>query len=672
MKAQDLKKQIDILIDRLNDFSYRYHVLAQPIVSDAEYDRQMRELEVLEAAHPELIRADSPTQRVGDKPLEAFETVTHRIPMLSLNNAMDAEELTEFNAQVHRHLARPIEAPIDYCLENKFDGTAVNLVYESGYFVQGATRGDGFQGEDVTSNIKTIKSIPLKLRPLPGGTVPALLEIRGEVLFPKEGFEKLNATRVAAGEEPFANPRNAASGSLRQLDASMTATRPLTFFAYGWGAVEGWALPDSHYERMRLIEQLGFKISPILEKVSGNEALLESYARANIARFSLPFEVDGIVAKVDSIQLQGELGFRQRSPRFAIAAKFPPVEEQTKLLDIIIQVGRTGALTPVAVLAPVQVGGVVVSRATLHNEDEIARKGLLIGDTVIVRRQGDVIPAVVAPILALRNGTERNFTFPSTCPECETVAIRPEGEAAWRCPNPHCPAKVSERIIHFASRDGADIEGLGNKIVELLVEQNIIRDIKDLYALTPDKLEGLPGFAEISSRKLVAAIQASRELPLERFIFALGIRHVGERTALILARRFPNFEKLMVAEEQELEAVPEIGGETARSLVAFFRNPEELALVQALLKEITLIAPQVKEGGILAGKKIVITGTLKTLSRKEAENKVIELGGQVASSVSAKTDFVLAGADPGTKLAKAESLGVKVVSEEEFLALVQA
>lgn len=669
-KTADRERMAELVAD-LNDHAYRYYVLAKPTISDADYDRRFRELESLEARYPAERRPDSPTHRVGGAPLPGFRTVKHRVPMLSLNNAMSEDEVVEFNDQVERFLEKEGVSgrPIEYTVELKFDGVATSLTYKEGIFAEALTRGDGYEGEDITANVRTIKSVPLKLR---GGTAPDLLEIRGEVLFFTREFEQLNEARVAAGEEPFANPRNAAAGSLRQLDSTITAKRPLAFFAYGFGAIEGGSVPDTQAGLIAHAEELGFRVSPFFRRCRGGEELVAAYREAGAARATLPFEVDGIVMKVNSVALQERLGFRQRSPRWAVAAKFPPVEENTKLLDIVVQVGRTGALTPVAVLQPVTVGGVVVSRATLHNEYEIRRKGLMIGDTVVVRRQGDVIPAVVANIPSARTGDEREFVFPDRCPECATPVERPTGEAVARCPNPRCPAQIGQRILHYASRNGADIRGLGDKMVELLLEHDRIGSIADIYTLTTERLGALPRMGDLSSQNLIDAIEQSRSLPLNKFIFALGIRHVGERTALALARHSRSIENFLTLTEAELLEVDEIGPETARSVAEFLRNDEEAAMVRRLLSYgFTLRPPEEAMSEDLAGKTFVVTGTLAGMSRKEAEAAIMARAGKVSGSVSKNTSFVVAGSEPGSKIEKAQALGVPVLDEAGFLALLK-
>jgi DNA ligase (NAD+) len=671
--------RINELVSQLNEHAYRYYVLSQPSVSDAEYDELFRELQGLEKAHAELIRSDSPTQRVGGVPLAGFKTIQHRIPMLSLDNAMNEGELVEFDEQVRRFLSKEgvqIDA-VEYTVEFKFDGVAVSLTYENGALAQAATRGDGTAGEDVTSNVRTIKAIPLKLRrePEPSG----ILEIRGEVLFRKKEFDALNEERLRRGEESFANPRNAASGSLRQLDPRETARRPLWFFAYGIGVVDSQDQAISSLtskplmEAMREVEACGFSISPGFRTVRGVEQLVAAYQRAEEERESLPFEVDGLVIKVNDVMLQERLGFRQRSPRWAIAAKFKPVEAVTLLEDIIIQVGRTGALTPVACLKPVRVGGVIVSRATLHNQDEIERKGVMIGDSVVVRRQGDVIPAVVAPITSSRTGKERKFVFPSQCPECDAPVERVSGEAVIRCPNAHCPAKLHNRLLHYACRDGMDIEGLGDKMVALLLEHDAVRDLPSLYELTVERLRALPRMGELSSQNLVSRIAESKHRPLDRFIFALGIRHVGTKTAWVLARHCRSVENFLTLREEALLEIEEIGPETARSVAAFLENEHERSIVVGLLRhgvkpaEIVLDSSKAVK---LAGRTFVLTGTFSSMSRKDAEGKIEEFGGKVSSSVSKKTNYVVAGDSPGSKLDAAKKLGVPVITEDELLAML--
>ncbi len=665
------KARIEDLVTKLNDYAYKYYVLARPDISDAEYDSLYRQLENLENENPELVRSDSPTQRVGGVPLKEFATIKHDIPMLSLNNALKEEELTDFHEQVVRFLEKDgFKGSIQYCIEHKFDGVAVALRYENGIFVRGATRGDGFEGEDVSLNIKTVKSVPLALRA--DAFKAKVLEVRGEILFLKAPFEKVNEARISAGEEPFANPRNAAAGSLRQLDPSITAKRPLTFFAYGFGTVDGIELPDSHFQRMRFLEQAGFPISPGIKLALGIEDILISYRNGVEERHALPFEVDGLVVKVDSTELQERLGFRQRSPRFAIAAKFPPLEANTKLLDIVIQVGRTGALTPVAILEPVRVGGVIVARATLHNEDEIRRKNLLIGDTVVIRRQGDVIPAVVAPLVHLRNGTEREFVFPTNCPACGSKAVKSEEEVVLRCDEKRCPAKLEGRILHFASRGGVDIEGLGEKLVAQLLDAGLVTELSGLYRLRVDDLKKLPRMAELSSQNTIDAIEKSKNVPLNKFIYALGIRHVGERGATLLAQAAGTIDRVLTFTRDELLSIHEIGEETADSILAFLGDEEELKTIADLRALGVRILPfEGAKGNSLEGKTFVLTGTLDRLGREDAKRRIEALAGKVSSSVSKKTDYVVAGRDPGSKLDKARELNINILGEDEFLDLLK-
>jgi DNA ligase (NAD+) len=675
----DATARISELVELLNEHAYRYYVLSQPTISDAEYDTLFRELEELETRYPQAVLSDSPTKRVGGAALEGFKTVRHDIPMLSLDNAMNEDELLEFDERVRRSLAKEgIERQeIEYTVECKFDGVAVSLIYRDGYLERAATRGDGSTGEDVTANVRTIKAVPLKLRS--AGPLNGLLEVRGEVLFRKRDFEALNQERLQRGEESFANPRNAASGSLRQLDPRETARRPLSFFAYGIGSVESDSqdlagLASQPLNKMlEAVAGLGLLISPGFRVVKGAKALIEAYRRGESERESLPFEVDGLVIKVNEIALQQRLGTRQRSPRWAVAAKFKPVEAITKLVDITVQVGRTGALTPVAILAPVRVGGVVVSRATLHNQGEIERKGILIGDSVVVRRQGDVIPAVVAVVTAARDGGERVFVFPSECPQCGAAVERIDGEAVVRCPNAECAAKLHNRLLHYASRDAMDIEGLGDKMVELLIDHGLVSGIGSIYELKEEQLRELPRMGELSSRNLVSAIRASLNRPLDRFIFALGIRHVGLKTGSVLARHCGTLESFMRLTLDELLEIDEVGIETARSIVSFLSDPNEVRLVRDLLAH--GVSPEsntgvVVEGARLSGLTFVLTGSFASMTRREAEARIVAEGGKVSGSVSKRTSYVVSGDDPGSKLTAANKLGVKVISEGELLGML--
>ena len=663
------KAEIAKLVTEVNDHAYRYYVLSSPVISDAAYDRLYRTLEALEQEHPEYILPESPTQRVGGAPLAAFESVAHSVPMLSLSNAMDSAELEEFVARTERFLAKEGGGNPAFSVEYKFDGVAVSLRYEEGLLVQAATRGDGSTGEDVTQNIRTIESIPLKLR----NVTPAVFEVRGEVLFLLSDFERYNAERIQQRLEPFANPRNASSGSLRQLDPAETAKRPLTFFAYGVGVVDGLELPASNIERMALIAELGFRVSPLLREASSATVLKQVYAEAEASRGTLPFEVDGVVVKVNAIAQQELLGFRQRSPRWAIAGKFAASEEHTTLLDIQIQVGRTGALTPVAILEPVQVGGVMVSRATLHNEDEIQRKDIKIGDTVVVKRMGDVIPAVSAVVTALRDGSEKVFRFPTNCPVCAAPVLKEADEAVYRCTNRSCPARLEQRVMHFASRNAADIDGLGSKLVTLLLDSKLITSIADLYELRAEVVAPLPRMGDTSADNLIKALEKSKHISLSRFIYALGIRHVGERTAQVLAQAFGDLATFRKCSYEDLLAINEVGEGTAEAVVTFLEDPDEQEQLGRLIELGFVIThtAETKTGDLLAGKNFVLTGTLETFSRSEAKKRIEALAGKVTGSVSNKTDYVVAGTDPGSKISRAEALGVTVLTEQEFLALLE-
>jgi DNA ligase (NAD+) len=675
-----VEERIRSLVETLNDHAHRYYVISQPIISDADYDVLFRELQALEEKYPQFVLPESPTQRVGGQALEGFTAVMHEMPMLSLDNAMNEEELIDFDRQVQKLLARENVhgADVDYTVEYKFDGVAVSLLYRDGLLERAATRGDGVKGEDITENVKTIKSVPLRLR---GVDIPkGRFEVRGEVLFRKEEFAVLNQERLKRGEETFANPRNAASGSLRQLDPRETAKRPLWFFAYGLGLVEtdevevSKIVRENLVEAMRFLEALGFSISPDHRSVVGADNLVTAYRQAEEKRESLPFEVDGMVVKVNKIPLHQILGFRQRSPRWAIAAKFKPVEATTVLEDIYIQVGRTGALTPVAQLRPVQVGGVVVSRATLHNQDEIERKDLRIGDTVVVRRQGDVIPAVVAALTSARTGSEKIYRFPTTCPECASRVERAEGEVVTRCPNQQCPAKLHNRICHFASRDAMDIEGLGEKMVSLLLEHDVVSDIASLYDVDAEILKSLPRMGDLSSSNLVKAIENSKQQDLARFIFALGIRHVGTKTARVVAQYAKTLKGFLALSFDEMLEIDEIGPETARAVSDFLSDQREVEMVERLRKSgLNPIASE--ESGQasdapLSGLTFVLTGTYAGMTRKDAEREIVSRGGIVTSSVSKKTSYVVAGESPGSKLSKANELGVPVLDEQGLLKLL--
>jgi DNA ligase (NAD+) len=662
--------QLREILDRYN---YRYHALDDPEVPDAEYDRLMLELRALETLHPELTTADSPTQRVGAAPVAAFGTVKHRLAMLSLDNAFSDEEVRDFDRRVRERLGR--DAAIVYSAEPKLDGLAISARYENGMFVQGATRGDGETGEDITVNLRTIKALPLKLRADPP---PPVLEVRGEVFMPLAGFERFNQEALARGEKNLVNPRNAAAGSLRQLDPKMTAARPLDLFIYGLGIVEGATLPASHSETLKALRRWGFKICPQSRVVEGADGCLGYYREMGASRAALPYQIDGVVYKVDDLELQRQLGFVSRAPRWAVAHKFPAEEALTTVRAIEFQVGRTGALTPVARLEPVFVGGVTVSNATLHNMDELTRKDVRVGDTVVIRRAGDVIPEVARVLPERRVAGVPAVTLPAVCPVCGSPVVREAEQAVARCTGGRiCAAQRKEEIKHFASRRALDIQGLGDKLVEQLVDRDWVRTPADLFALQPEQLATLERMGEKSARKLHAAIGDSKHTSLQRFLYALGIRDVGEATALALARHFRDIAALRGAPEEEIQRVPDVGPVVAKHVAAYFRDPENAAVVDRLLADgITWPAPAgIDAGGDnrgdLTGKTFVLTGTLATMTREAAEEAVVRKGAKVSGSVSKKTHYVVAGADAGSKLKKAVELGVEVLDEAAFLKLLE-
>ena len=741
-----VEKQILKLRDQINHHNYLYYVLDQPEVPDAEYDRLLRELEALEVAHPELITEDSPTQRVGAEPLKAFGEVRHKLPMLSLGNCFSDEELHAFIKRIHDRLKS--NKTIEFCAEPKLDGLAVSLRYEDGRLVQAATRGDGTTGEDITQNIRTLRSVPLRLI---GRKVPPVLEVRGEVFMPKKGFEALNRRAAEKGEKTFVNPRNAAAGSLRQLDPKITAERPLEMYCYGWGEVKGWSLPSRHSEVLEQLREWGLRVCPEIRVVKGGEGCLDYYRDIGQRRESLPYEIDGVVYKVNKLDLQDELGFVARAPRWAIAHKFPAQEEMTELLDVEFQVGRTGALTPVARLEPVFVGGVTVSNATLHNMDEIERKDIRVGDTVIVRRAGDVIPEVVSVVLSRRTDKTHAIELPGTCPVCGSEVIRPEGEAVARCTGGlYCPAQRKQAIKHFASRKAMDIEGLGDKLVDQLVDAELVDHVDDLYRLRVDQLAGLERMAEKSAQNLVDALDKSKETTLARFLYALGIMGIGETMAATLAQTLGSLEAIktlsladlieikpgqaekihalaceaegktdrslqellaeekgfgwftdvharLIAEKLGLESnddmlkglcaasvdqlanppgvsIEGVGDVLAEQIVAFFHQPHNLEVIQKLMDEgVHWPENEVAELGDqpLSGMTFVLTGTLTQFTRDEAKDKLQALGAKVSGSVSGKTSAVIAGEKAGSKLNKAESLGVPVLNEDQLRQMLE-
>ena len=677
--------QYTALQQTLRQYNHQYYVLDNPTVPDAEYDRAMRELQTMEAEHPEWVTADSPSQRVGDVPLDAFEQVQHIVPMLSLDNAFNGEELQEFDRRVrerlHKQTGRDLEAEITYTCEPKLDGIAVSLTYEKGVLVTGATRGDGSTGENITQNLRTVGSIPLKLL---GKGWPEILEVRGEAYMPTAGFEALNARLIAQGEKTYVNPRNTAAGSLRQLDSRITATRALEMCAYSLGQVvvkEGdpQALPQQHFDVLEQLQKWGFRINSQMQRVQGIQACLDYYDSLSEKRMSLPYDIDGIVFKVDEFALQQELGFVARAPRWAIAHKFPAQEEMTQLLKVEYQVGRTGAVTPVARLNPVFVGGVTVSNATLHNMDEIARLGLHEGDTVIIRRAGDVIPKVVQAVLDKRIEGANAFVAPEHCPVCEGELEREAGEAALRCPNGlSCGAQVKEAIKHFVSRKAMDIDGLGDKLVEALVDEGHIKHVADLYALTHPTLAEMERMGDKSAANLIHALGDSTSTTLPRFLFGLGIREVGEATARSLALHYGKLDNIMVATEEDLIEVDDVGPIVAGRIVHFFADEHNQQVIQALrLAGITWPESDPKpkeqqEALPLTGKTYVVTGTLSTMGRDQVKAQLQEYGAKVASSVSKKTDCVIAGEKAGSKLTKANDLGIPVLDEEQAITLLQS
>ncbi len=670
MTADALRERVARLRQEIEQHNHRYYVLDEPSIPDVEYDRLFRELQELEAAHPELITIDSPTQRVGAAPLAEFAPAPHRQPMLSLNNAFATDEVEAFDRRVSVALG---QEEVEYAVEPKFDGLAISLIYENGKFVRGATRGDGYTGEDVTVNLRTIRSIPLQLAQYPA---PQLLEVRGEVLMLRADFERLNQQQQAQDEKLFVNPRNAAAGSLRQLDPKVTAGRKLTFFAYGLGTAELPVQLQSHSQIIDFIDKNGFRVARERDVVRGAAGLLEYYRRIGEARAGLPYDIDGVVYKVNSLAAQQQLGHVARAPRFAVAHKFPAEEAVSVVLGIDVQVGRTGTLTPVARLQPVFVGGVNVTNATLHNEDEVRRKDVYAGDTVVVRRAGDVIPEVVRVATPGPRRDEDRFVMPARCPVCDSLVVRQEDEAASRCSGGlYCSAQRKQALLHFASRRALDIEGLGDKLVEQLVDQNLVRTPTDLYALDLPTLAGLERMGEKSAANVLAAIAKSRDTTLARLIYALGIRNVGESTARDLAQSFGSLEAVIAADESALQQVPDVGPIVAQSVAQFFAEPHNLEVIAGLRAagvRYEAVAAQAVVSGAVAGKTFVLTGALPSLSRDDAKARIEAAGGKVTASVSKKTDFVVAGSDAGSKLDKAQALGIRIIDEQQLIALLES
>ncbi len=668
MSPQEAALLLQQLKQRIAEYDYHYYVLDAPLVSDNEYDGIYRQLLEIEQQYPELITIDSPSQRIGGQAISAFDSVKHRQAMLSLNNAFSDQELEAFDRRVREATG---ESQVEYAVEPKFDGLAITLTYEHGVFVQGATRGDGYTGENVTHNLKTIRAIPSCLNI---ANPPALLEVRGEVLMLKKDFEKLNQQQASVGGKLFANPRNAAAGSLRQLDPNITAKRPLHFFAYGLGASDGTPELHSHAEAMQYLTHLRFPVSTLRGLKTGAQGLRDYYVEIGEKRSSLPFDIDGVVYKVNAFELQDILGFVSRAPRWAVAHKFPAEEATTLVEDITVQVGRTGAITPVARLKPVFVGGVTVTNATLHNEDEMRRKDIHIGDTVVVRRAGDVIPEVVLVKHELRPADARLFIMPSVCPECGSHVVRLEDEAVARCTGGLiCPAQRKQAITHFASRRAMDIEGLGEKLVDQLVERNLVHHLDDVYRLSLPMLAGLDRMAEKSAQNVLAAIEKSKTTTLARFIYALGIRNVGEATAKDLAQHFGSLEALMQASVESLMQVHDVGPVVAEAAFQFFDEPHNREVIAAMRAQGVQWADIAKTSTstAFAGKTFVLTGTLPTLKRDQAQAMIEAAGGKVSGSVSAKTSYVVAGAEAGSKLEKAQQLNIPILEESALLEMLQ-
>lgn len=656
--------RIQALRDKIHYHNHRYYVLDDPEISDAEYDRLLKELQELEQKHPELITPDSPTQRVGAAPLQEFSPIEHAVPMLSLSNAMSQEEVMEFDERVKKFLKSKDE--VDYVVEPKLDGLAVELIYEAGHFILGSTRGDGYTGEDITQNLKTIKAVPLVLNKSGATPVPRRAAVRGEVIMTIKDFELLNKRRAAGGEPLFANPRNAAAGSVRQLDSHITAQRPLDMYCYSVGEAEGLSF-NSQWELLQGLKSLGLKVNPHIKQCRGITAAAKICSDLEVMRETLPYEIDGAVIKVNNSAMQNTLGTISKSPRWAVAFKFAPHQETTLIEDIQVQVGRTGALTPVAELKPVRVGGVTVSHATLHNQDEIERKDIRIGDTVIIQRAGDVIPQVVKVITARRTGKEQKFVMPECCPVCSAEVSRSSDEAVYRCTGLQCIAKLKESIRHFSSRRAMDIDGLGEKLVEQIVDKGLVKNVADIYAITHKQWAELEHMGNKSARNILDGVEKSKQAGLERLIFALGIRHVGEHTARVLVSNLKTLVSIENAAREELMEVSEIGPEVAESIVRFFRQEVNRKVLDSLKKAGVSIEPkQAVKSGKFNGKTFVFTGALEYFTREEAERIVQSQGGRTSSSVSAKTDYVVVGKDPGLKYAKAIKQGITIIKEIDF------
>ncbi len=674
LTREQARRRLRELIQQIEFHNRQYYVLDDPQITDAEYDALFRELRDLETRFPDLKSPGSPTERVGAPPREDFAKVERTVGMLSLANAMNEGEILDFDRRIHELLGT--DRPVQYMVEPKFDGLSIELTYENGNLVLASTRGNGWVGEDVTPNAMTIRNVPHRLSRIDGGPLPALIDVRGEVVMLKRDFIALNQARERTGEPLFANPRNAAAGSLRQLDPAVTARRPLTFYAYTIGRLEDVEL-ESQQELLEFLRGLGFTVSTECRLVEGAGQVIDEYRRFLNLREDLPFEIDGMVVKVNSFALQRRLGFVARSPRWAVACKFPPEQKVTKVRDIIVGVGRTGVLTPVAVLEPVDVAGVVVKRATLHNMDELRRKDVRIGDQVVVQRAGDVIPEVVRVLTERRDGSEQVFNMPETCPVCGARVVRPEGEVAYRCTNVSCPAQLRETILHFASREAMDIEGLGPALVAQLVEKGLVKSPADLYFVKREDLAGLERMAEKSADNLVNALNASKKRPLNQVIVALGIPFVGTSTARTLANHYRSIDALSRATEEELQDLEDIGPKVAQAITTFFAQPENRVMLERLRAAGVNMSASESETGAsaaspLAGKTVVFTGSLQRFTRKQAQDLAAAKGAKVTSSVSSRTDFVVAGENPGSKYDKARKLGVTILTEQEFQAMLEA
>jgi DNA ligase (NAD+) len=665
-----LVSKVKHLRETLHHHNYRYYVLDDPEISDAGYDRLMQELIRLEETHPQLASPDSPSARVGAPPLTRFDSISHTIPMLSLDNGFSNADVYDFDSRVKRNLGS--DDDIAYTAEPKMDGVAVELIYENGRLAAAATRGDGVTGELITANVKTIGAVPLLMQSGKLLGVPSRLEVRGEVFIGIEAFKQLNQERMDQDLPPFANPRNAAAGSLRQLDSKITAGRPLDIFFYGVGTVTDVDL-ESHWDLLQSLQRWGFKINPLIRPKINVQGILEFYRELSEARHQLPYDIDGMVIKVDSLRQQQQLGATTRSPRWALAYKFEAIQETTLLENIEVQVGRTGVLTPVAHLSPINVGGATVSRATLHNEDEIEKKDVRVGDTVLVQRAGDVIPEVVKVILSKRSGVEKKFVMPDTCPVCGSPVVRMESESARRCINTNCSAQVKERIKHFASKGAFDIDGLGDKLVDQLVDKKFLSSYADLFKLSEETLAGLERMGAKSASNLISAIESSKLISFARFLYALGIRHVGEHVAVLLADQFDSLEALGNCSKEDLTAIDGVGPIVAESIAGFFKQEENLNTVYRILHSgVRIIFKADKKTGQLDGKTFVLTGTLAGMTRRQAKDMILSAGGKVSGSVSRSTDFVVAGESPGAKLVKAQELGIAVIGENAFKELLSS